>query len=308
MTDENMTIFDDYEIPDEAREAPETEAALITVTSLPEIEENLRALRERWQQKAADAAAMICTEETVQAVKSMRADMRREFDEAEAQRKAAKAAYMAPWDAVEATYKECVSDAFKAADGALKGKISALETELKDACKAELSVYFDELCAANGVDFLTLDTALNIGGMKIGLADAKSASQKKLKKGLAVVVETVVKNIEQINAMEPEDVAAIMAEYKTRFDVGDAVATVQARKRRIEAEREAAEARKAAQEARSAAAAKVDAVLPPKTENADFEAVQAAERRFRITFTVNVTREQGIKLREFMKQEGISYE
>ena len=49
MTDENMTIFDDYEIPDEAREAPETEAALITVTSLPEIEENLRALRERWQ-------------------------------------------------------------------------------------------------------------------------------------------------------------------------------------------------------------------------------------------------------------------
>lgn len=311
---EEKTLFDDYTIPDECdhpgvfeAETPE-ETALISITSLPEIVENLHALRERWSGYAKDAAAMICTEETVQSLKKSRAEMRKEFDEADAQRKAAKAAYMAPWEAVEATYKECVSDAFKEADGILKAKINDFEGALKEACKGELAEYFAELCAANGVDFLSLDTALNIGGMKIGISDAKSASQRKLKKGLSAVVENIVKGIEQINTMPPEDVAEIMSEYKTRFDVGDAVATVQARKRRIEAEREAAEKRKAAQEAREAAAAKVDAVAPPTTENADFEAVQAAERVYKIAFTIYCTKAQGLKVRDFLKQEGIRYE
>ena len=49
-----------------------SENALITVTSLPDIQENLRLLRERWEQKATDAASMVCTEETVQDLKKMR--------------------------------------------------------------------------------------------------------------------------------------------------------------------------------------------------------------------------------------------
>lgn len=310
----NNTLFDDYAIPDEYdhpddhdAEKPE-ETALISITSLPEIVENLHALRERWSGYAKDAALMVCTAETVQAVKQMRADMRKEFSEADGQRKAAKAAYMAPWDAVETTYTACVSDAFEEADGILKAKIADFEGALKEACKGELAEYFSELCAANGIDFLTLDAALNIGGMKIGISDAKSASQRKLKKGLAAVVENIVKGIEQINAMQPEDVAEIMSEFKARLDVGDAVATVQARKRRVEAERQAAEQRKAAQEAREAAIAKVDAVAPPATEHADFEAVQAAERMYKIAFTIHCTKAQAIKVRDFLKQEGIRYE
>lgn len=304
--DENMNIFDDgYAILDEREDEPEEETALITVTSLPEIQENLRALRERWNQYEKDAAAMVCTEETVQAVKAIRTQMRKEFDEAEAQRKAAKAAYMAPWDAVEATYKECVSDAFKAADGALKGKVSEFETALKDTCKAELAEYFDELCRANGVNFLRLEAALAVGGMKISLADAKSASQKKLKKGLADVVARVAAGLQQIGSMPAEDIPEIMTEYKQRLDVGEAVAVVNARKLRVKAEREAEEARRAAQERRDEAVAKVAACMPAEEVK---EPVRASQRLYRITFTINCTKEQGIKVRDFLKQEGIQYE
>lgn len=301
--DKEELIVRQLEAEDRAAE-PEC-TALITVTSLPEIQENLRALRESWNQKVQDASALICTEDTVQSVKTIRADMRKEFDEAEAQRKAAKSAYMAPWDAVEATYKECVSDAFKAADGALKEKITAFEGELKARCKEELQAYFDELCMAHGVDFLSLDTALNIGKLKIGLADAKSRNAKKLKTDLGDVVARVAVGMDQINQMPEEDRAEIMAEYKLKLDVGAAVATVEGRKRRVQAEREAAEARKAEREKLKEAVSKVQAVAPAQEIP---EPPREPERMFRITFTINCTRAQGIKVRDFLRKEGITYE
>lgn len=280
--------------------------ALIQVTSLPQIHERLHALRERWEQYAADAAALVCTEDTVQAVKATRADMRREFDEADAARKAAKAAYMAPWDEIEATYKECVSDAFKCADGALKGKIDAFETELKDRRRAELQDYFSELCAAHGVDFLDFDTAMRYGGLKIALADAKSKTWKKLKTNLADVVAWIAVGVDQIAQMAEDDRAEIMAEYKQRLDVGAAVATVDGRKRRIAAEREAENARRTQQEAAHDALERVAMVVTPSREVK--EPQRASERLFRITFTINCTREQGLKVREFLERENIKYE
>ena len=45
---------------------------LIVVKQLPVIVEHLRTLKERWEQRALDAEAMVCTEETIQAVKAFR--------------------------------------------------------------------------------------------------------------------------------------------------------------------------------------------------------------------------------------------
>ena len=134
--------------------------ALITVKALPEIQENLRALRERWDQKAAEAASMVCTEETVQTIKKMRAEMRDEFTQADTQRKAAKAMYLAPWNAVEDTFKDCVSDAFKRADASFKNTIDEFEGEIKARCRKDLERYFAELCEVYDVDFLSFDQAL----------------------------------------------------------------------------------------------------------------------------------------------------
>lgn len=292
---------DDDVLDDEDRE-PE-ESALIEITRLPAIVENLEGLRESWEQKAAEAASLVCTAESVQVIKKMRADMRKEFDEADSQRKAVKARLFAPWEEIEATWKECIAEPFKRADSAYKAQIDDFEASLKASCKESLKSYFDELCLANGVDFLTLDQAMGYGGLRIGMADANAKTPKRLMDGLTAVVEQIAKGAAMIQQMD--DAPEIMEEFKRSFDVGAAVAAVQGRKRRIEAEREAAERRKAEQERAKEAAAKVEAVAPPQPVE-----LPRQEKIFpEFTFTVyNCTRSQLLKLRDYLKQEGIRYE
>ncbi len=292
---------DDEDLEEEDRD-PE-ESALIEITRLPAIVENLEGLRESWEHKAAEAASLVCTAESVQVIKKMRADMRKEFDEADSQRKAVKARLFAPWEEIEATWKECIAEPFKRADSAYKAQIDDFEDSLKASCKASLKSYFDELCLANGVDFLSLDQAMGYGGLRIGMADANAKTPKRLMDGLTAVVEQIAKGAAMIQQMD--DAPEIMEEFKRSFDVGAAVAAVQGRKRRIEAEREAAERRKAEQERAKEAAAKVEAVAPPQPVE-----LPRQEKIFpEFTFTVfDCTRSQLLRLREYLKQEGIRYE
>lgn len=279
------------------------EQSLIVVSQLPEIQENLRQLRDSWEQRAADAASMICTEETVQSLKDMRAEMRKEFQAADSVRKAAKEKYLAPWNAVEATFKECVKDAFTRADESLKSTINGFEMELKQKCYDDLKIWYTELIQAEHIDFLTLDQAMALAGVKIGLDDAKRNTPRRLQDAVANVVSKIALNLEDISKMD--DAPEIMAEFKLCHDLGRAVANVQGRKRLVQAEKEAAEARRTAQEREKAAEEKVWAVAPPVAQ----PKAQAADRVFeKYTFTVyNCTRSQLIRVRDFLKQEGINY-
>lgn len=279
------------------------EQSLIVVSQLPEIQENLRQLRDSWEQRAADAASMICTEETVQSLKDMRAEMRKEFQAADSVRKAAKEKYLAPWNAVEATFKECVKDAFTRADESLKSTINGFEMELKQKCYDDLKIWYTELIQAEHIDFLTLDQAMALAGVKTGLDDAKRNTPRRLQDAVANVVSKIALNLEDISKMD--DAPEIMAEFKLCLDLGRAVANVQGRKRLVQAEKEAAEARRTAQEREKAAEEKVMAVAPPVAQ----PKAQAADRVFeKYTFTVyNCTRSQLIRVRDFLKQEGINY-
>lgn len=279
------------------------EQSLIVVSQLPQIQENLRQLRDEWEQKAKDAATMVCTEETVQSLKDMRAEMRKEFQLADSQRKAAKEKYLAPWNAVEATFKECVKDAFTRADNSLHDLVDGFQNELKRKCYEDLKIYYRELAQSMNIDFLTLDQAMALGNIKISLDDAKKNTPRKLQDAVAGVLAQVSVDLEDISKMD--DAAEVMAEYKLCFNLGRAVANVQGRKRLIQAEKEAAEARRAAQEREKVAEEKVRAVAPPVAQ----PKAQTAEPVFeKYTFTVyNATRSQLIRVREFLKQEGINY-
>lgn len=288
--------------------AVDLNSSLITVTKLPVIEEELRQLKESWDQKAKDAAALVCTEETVQELKSIRTEMRKEFDMADSQRKQAKAQYLAPWDAVEATFKECVKDAFVTADTALKNQITSFEGQIKAECRQKLEEFFSELCLMESIDFLSFDQAMQLGRISIGLADAKRNTPTKLKDQIAEVVAKIADAMDQVRKMENAD--EIMAEFKSCLDAGKAVSTVQERHRRIEAEKAAAEARKAAQERFKAAEDKLQAVLPPSEESVPVAAQEGNDPVLfeRYPFVVyNARKSQLIKIREYMKQEGIEY-
>ena len=98
---------------------------LIKVVQLPVIEEQLRSMKETVDKRVEEALSLVCTEETIQTVISARAELNKEFQELEEQRKEVKKAVLSPYERFETVYKECVSDAFKRADAALKSKVDA---------------------------------------------------------------------------------------------------------------------------------------------------------------------------------------
>lgn len=269
---------------------------LIHVVQLPIIEQRLRELKDKVNRRTAEALALVCTEDKVQAVKAERAKLNQEFSILEDQRKAVKAAILKPYDEFEAVYKECVSDAFKAADAALKGKIDSVESELKRRCEEGLRAYFDELCAVHHLDWLSYERA----GVTVDMASAKAKTPSKLRRQLSEFVARINDSVNAIADMENAD--EIMVEFQRTLDAAGAICTVSERHRRIEAQKAAQEARRAEQEREDEMVRRVEALAPPVVKE------ETPEQIFKCTFTVRATKPQLRKLKEFLKMEGIQYE
>lgn len=266
---------------------------LIQVKQLPIIEQRLRDLKTEIEKRTAEAKSLACTENTLQYVKQTRAELRKQFDELEAQRKAVKAAIQAPYNEFETVFKECVSDPYKAADNDLKAKIDDVEESIKQRCENNLRDYFDELCAAHGIDWLTYERA----GIKVDMASAKQKTPKKLREQLVQFVVGVARDVETIDSLD--DTEEILAEYKLTLNFPDAFRIVQDRHQRIYAEAKAKAVRQSAREAQSEAVRKVEALAPPT--------VETKQQNMTVTFTVTDTRERLVTLREWMKSNNYQF-
>lgn len=270
---------------------------LIRVAQLPVIEEHLRSMKEAVDRRVDEALSLVCTEETVQAVKGVRSDLNKEFQTLEEQRKEVKRAVLGPYEQFEAVYKEYVSNAYKRADAALKGKVDDTEREIKQRCEDGLREYFAELCAAERIDFARFEQS----GVKVDMASAKQKTPKKLREQLADFVAGIARSVEVISGMD--DAEEIMVEFKRTLDAPVAISTVQERHRRIEAEKEAQALREAQRAREAEAVARVEAVAPPA-----IEPPAESEKVYRCSFSVVATKAQLKKLKDFMIQEGIRYE
>lgn len=268
---------------------------LIVVKQLPVIEERLRTLKERWEQRALDAESMVCTPDTIQAVKSFRAEMRREFEEAEALRKEAKKAVMEPYGQLEEIYKECVTVPFQRADQALVGKVSEVESDIKSRCEDELRDYFAELCAVRHLDWLTYEQA----GVRVDMASAKAKTPKKLREQLSAFAAGVAESVDRINTLE--DAGEIMVEFQKSLDAAGAICTVKERHSRIEEQKKFREAREAIRAQEAESVRRVEALAPPAV-------VEMPEPVVKCVFTVKATKSQLRRLKEFLNMEGIKYE
>lgn len=272
---------------------------LIRVVQLPVIEEQLVAMKEQVDELVNDVLALVCTEDTLQQVKAARANLNRQFSDLEEKRKSVKAAVLGPYNRFEAIYKECVSDAFKHADKALKGKIDAVENEMKSRCEETLRSYFNELCAAEHIDFLQYERL----GLTIDMASARQKEPRKLMEQVAAYVVGVSQSVNLISDMDCAD--EIMAEFKQCLNAPKAIATVMDRHRRVEEEAKRSAERAAALRAENEAVQKVEEAAPLAPP------VQVQERDEKVyvcRFTVRATKDKLRKLKDFMIQEGIIYE
>lgn len=279
---------------------------LIRIKQLPIIEEQLRGLKETIEQRTKEAMSMVCTDETVQAVKGMRADLNRQFGALEDVRKAVKKQIMEPYDKFEEVYKECVTDLFKRADADLGRKIADTETEIKNVCEQNLRAYFAELIQTReGVEWLEYERA----GVKVDMASAKAKTPKKLMDMLKLFVDGVAQSVKTIEGMD--DAAEIMVEYKASLDMGQSIATVQARHKQAEAERQAAEERaRAAAEREADRARAVSAAAPaPASEaySAPKAVQQAAVKTYQLDLRVTGTLDQMKLIKKFLTENGYNY-
>ena len=275
-------------------------APMLICTQPPVISENLLDLNTRVSSITTMLSALPPEPENLPQVKKARADLRRYFESLEEQRKAVKAAVMAPYNDAEAKYKALVSGPIGQADKLCKDFVDGVEASMKRQCEEGLREYFSELCAANHVEFLKFEQS----GIQVDMASARQKAPKKLREKLAQFVVRVASDVDRISEME--DAEEIMVEYRKTLNVADAIGTVLERHRLIQAQREASAARDAAKAAEEEAVQKVDSVAPPVA--IPKEAAQEPEKQFRCTFTVTATKPQLKRLKEFLNQEGIIYE
>lgn len=294
---------------------------VITLKQLPIIEEHLQLVKSDVETRTRNAMQLVCTEETRKDVKSIRTELSKEFAEMENQRKRVKEAIMEPYNQFETVYKECISDPYKKADAELKKRIDEVESGLKSDKEKAIRDYFDELCKANNLPWLRFEQM----GLKIGL----STSVNGTKTALTSTVLKISKEVLELSRYE--NAAELMVEYKKSLNMALALSTVRARQEQIELQKQYEAERRATLEQQRAAEEKVqkavseaqetqqDAAEPPSeevtapTEETPTEAPAAVQEQaqatiYEVKFAVRGTIEQLKELKQFIMQEGMSYD
>ena len=264
---------------------------LITIETLPKIKYHLEQLSVEIKDKVARATSLVVNDDTVKEVKQVRSELNKEFTELENQRKAVKNAIMNPYNKFEEIYKENVSELYKQADAELKEKIDNVENQLKQEKENELKEFVKQHCEANKI---------HIEFEQIGLNITLSASMKSLKEQALKFIEKIVSDLKLIELEEYKD--EILLEYnKNGFDFSKAKLDIMARHKQLEEIKKQQEEIQLQINDEAEIVEKVNEIITPKEIIEDDELIT-------VTFTITDTKENVLKVREFMKKEEINYD
>lgn len=262
---------------------------IISITELSVTEQALKQINAEQKQRLDGALQMACTEETKQAVKKYRTELKKTFEELEAERKEKTAEYEKPLKDFKAMYDEYISKPFKEADQALKTKIDEVEKTQKNAKREAVENYARELIQAYALTWLDVYQVMpNI---------TLSASEKALKKQVKDTVDRIKSEVDCINAMP--DSSELMAEYMNCLNLADAQMIVTQRKKAIEQAEQAKAAYKEQEEVKQEVTERIEQLAPP---------VEVEETKtYTMTFTVSGTIEQLKALKAFMIANNINF-
>lgn len=270
---------------------------LITVKQLPIIEENLKSISEDVLQRVETAKNIICTEETLKDVRSLRASLNNEFKDLEAQRKATKDIIIKPYNELEKIYKPLITEVFGEADQILKEKINSVENLLKKEKRSKNEKYFIKCLEEKHLDSKYLNYEdLNIN-ITLGISD------KKLNEEVEEKVTKVVNDIETINSMESSE--EILVEYIKTKDINQSIRTVNERHeilKQVHTDKTIIEEMQ-----------EVDVQIEQETVNNEEQPIvenkgKAIEELETYEFKVTCTNKKAKELVEFLKTGGYIYE
>ena len=239
------------------------------------IEEQLKLISDDIQKRVDYAEKLVCTVDTIKNIKKQRAILRNQFNDLETQRKQVKAEFQAPYLRFEKVYKELISDKYKNADVQLKRKIDNVESELKLQKENTLREYFLEYCESEEIDFIKFE--------QIGLNINLSATEKSLREQIKTFVGKVKNDIELIQ--HEDNSAEIMIEYTKHLNVSRAIIEVKERHKKLSEIVNSADKN----------------VQNDTNEQQKEETLKAPEQIYTMNFKVSGTKQQLVKLKQYLK-------
>ena len=265
---------------------------LLSISALEQTETNLIKINAECSQRIQVALNALCTEETKQSVKKLRAELNKEFAEYEAERKERTAEYEKPLRMFREMYDKYITQPFKNADLNLKRKISEVETIQKEEKEAEIKSYAEELKSLYVLDWLDIDRIMpNI---------TLSASLKSLKAAVAEKLDKINSDVNCIDAIDNS--GEMFAEYMKCLNLAQAKLTVVERQHAIEAAEKAKAAYSQNEEVNKQAEQKIEMLAPPKVEEEKPE-----EKKYTMTFTVTGTIQQLKAVKAFLIDNNIDF-
>ena len=272
---------------------------IMVLEALPVIKTHLEKLSVEIKEKVDKSLSLVCTEDTVKDVKKVRAELNKEFQELEAQRKDIKSAIMDKYNEFEVIYKARVANLYNEADSSLKEKITNVEYQLKKEKEEELREFVEQHIISNAInEIITYDD--------IHLNVTLTASMKSLKEQALSFIEGVRKTVALINLEEYKD--EIMVEYKNNLDYFKSKEVVITRHKQIEEMQKRQEelARKKAEEEKVIEVVEEiieEEITAPELVEEEVEEQQMMVVAFQVTATVEQIRE----LKQWLKERNIQY-
>ena len=220
------------------------------------------------------------TEDNKSEIKTKKAELNKVSKNLNDERIKIKNEFIKPLELFESQVKE-ITTMIKDAVETLDTQVKAQETAEKKEKEDRLRTYFDEFKALHqNIDFVTFDN--------INLNVTLSTSENKLKDEIKAYVNKVLLDLEEIDTDANKQ--RLLAKYRLSKDL---------QRSRIELNREL-------QQEQISVQAKSEIIAEPIIK--PIEKVIEVEEDMTITFTVTAPRTQLVKLREYMKAEGIKYE
>ena len=170
----------------------------------------------------------IASEDSIKAMKTLRAELNKEAKEFEEQRKFIKDGIMNPYVEFEEVYKDNIINKYKDAVELLKTKINSFELSVKAEKRDNLIKYFEEIKDFEGLNWLKWDQ------LKVDVN--LSTSEKKYKEQILEATNQILDDLELINS--DKYAAEILVEYKPTLNASNSIKVIRDRKQKEKEEKE----------------------------------------------------------------------
>lgn len=265
---------------------------IVKIEQMPIVFEQLEKIGTLIEESTKDLDKLECTEENKQEVKKRRTEINNTLKVLEDRRKEIKTKLLEPYNVFNEKYENECKTKLENASNVLKEKIDTIEQQQLADKENELREFADQyLEEFNIKGFIEYeDIPINI---------TLSASMKSLKEQLVTFIEKVDSDLKLIGMEEYKE--EILIEYNRTLDFVDSKTKVLERHRQLEELKKQQEEIHNKMQEEEKVAEKVEEIVAPK------EIIQEDEI-ITVSFTITDTKEKILKLRDYLKENGINYE